>query len=258
MVRRWGLQCPCPRAVLQKCALLSSLTAVSSCQAYLQLTLSEVKLCLLALVVMRCMVRHMICSTAFFICSFVFFLPTSCFPSLSSGVMCASCTSPERFCRQRMEKERFYRGQQSTTRGFMGMALQALSVLTRLAANPAIQARSGQSMCKCNTDSHTLSSCTSTARSCLFEIFTNIFCQDIVHHCKSLLKNIAHMSESLAGEIPCRVPCWVHQCGKTLHVLQAAFLRPPLVGRAAYATLAFLNALGGPRFASLQACLIHA
>ncbi len=43
--------------------------------------------------------------------------------------------------RERHEKERFYRGQQSTTRGFMGMALQALSVLTRLAANPAIQAR---------------------------------------------------------------------------------------------------------------------
>ncbi|KAK9839472.1 hypothetical protein WJX81_004216 [Elliptochloris bilobata] len=40
---------------------------------------------------------------------------------------------------QRAEKERFYRGQQSTTRGFMGMALQALSVLTRLAADPAIQ-----------------------------------------------------------------------------------------------------------------------
>ena len=39
--------------------------------------------------------------------------------------------------------------------------------------------------------------------------------------------------------------------------MQAAFLRPPLVGRAAYATLAFLNALGGPRFASLQACLIQ-
>ena len=36
-------------------------------------------------------------------------------------------------------------------------------------------------------------------------------------------------------------------------MVQAAFLRPPLVGRAAYATLAFLNALGGPRFVSLQA-----
>jgi len=43
--------------------------------------------------------------------------------------------------RERHEKERFYRGQQSTTRGFMGMALQALSVLTRLAADPAIKAR---------------------------------------------------------------------------------------------------------------------
>lgn len=67
-----------------------------------------------------------------------------------------------------MEKERFYRGQQSTTRGFMGMALQALSVLTRLAANPAIQARSRQSACNCYADRHTLSSCTSTPAGLLF------------------------------------------------------------------------------------------
>ena len=57
-----------------------------------------------------------------------------------------NCFEAYAFCaagdRERHEKERFYRGQQSTTRGFMGMALQALSVLTRLAANPAIQARS--------------------------------------------------------------------------------------------------------------------
>ena len=60
-----------------------------------------------------------------------------------------------------MEKERFYRSQQSTTRGFMGMALQALSVLTRLAANPAILARScalaiQHTYC---VDSHILSRC---------------------------------------------------------------------------------------------------
>ena len=57
----------------------------------------------------------------------------------------SDCLEAHAFCaagfRERHEKERFYRGQQSTTRGFMGMALQALSVLTRLAANPAIQAR---------------------------------------------------------------------------------------------------------------------
>ena len=47
-----------------------------------------------------------------------------------------------------------------------------------------------------------------------------------------------------------------HAYDEGVHALQAAFLRPPLVGRAAYATLAFLNALGGPRFAGLQACLI--
>ncbi len=59
--------------------------------------------------------------------------PFNCFEA------CACCAAGGR---ERHEKKRFYRGQQSTTRGFMGMALQALSVLTRLAANPAIQARS--------------------------------------------------------------------------------------------------------------------
>ena len=66
-----------------------------------------------------------------------------------------------------MEKERFYRSQQSTTRGFMGMALQALSVLTRLAANPAIQARSGPSAgnCYCD-DSHMLGRCSLPVAAC--------------------------------------------------------------------------------------------
>ena len=78
-----------------------------------------------------------------------------------------------------MEKERFYRGQQSTTRGFMGMALQALSVLTRLAANPAIQARSRQSAGCCYADSHTLSCCTSTPRLCLIKKLTHTYAQKL-------------------------------------------------------------------------------
>ena len=124
-----------------------------------------------------------------------------------------------------MEKERFYRGQQSTTRGFMGMALQALSVLTRLAANPAIQARSRQSMCKCNTDSHTLSSCTSTPRYCLFEIF-NTFCQDIVHHCNSLEKTLHTCLNPLLGRY--RVG---HLAGCISAARHSMYCRRPSCGR---------------------------